>query len=117
MAGAYVLRKTTGYWFYQGDPKYTLSSDPRAWWAYPQPRRLPPRILRADEKAAIDKARQERRRMIHTLDRAAALEKWGPLPESKGEKPESKAAPAKEGTAPAATTAPLPKSEAVPSLR
>jgi hypothetical protein len=78
---AYVLRKRKGYWFGQGDRTYALSSDLSAWWEYPQQRRLPP--LSADEKAAIDKATEERRRTGRVLDRAAALEKWGRLPETK----------------------------------
>jgi hypothetical protein len=72
----YVFRKTTGYWFGQGDHKYTLSSDLPAWWEYPQPRRLPP--LSAEEVATVKKAMEENRRMGELLDRAAALERWGP---------------------------------------
>jgi hypothetical protein len=76
---AYRLRKSTRYWHGRGDRTYTLSSDLRAWWEYPQPRRLPP--LSGKERAAFE-AVQERRRRVHPLDRAAALERRGPLPKS-----------------------------------
>jgi hypothetical protein len=93
VAVAYELRKSTRYWYGQGDHRYTLSSDLWAWQRYPVPQRgdLPPLVLSADENAAIDKAAQERRRMTRELDRAMALEKWGPRPE----RPQQKRRPRK----------------------
>jgi hypothetical protein len=79
---AYSFQKSTGYWFGQGDGKYVLSPDLWARLPYPAPR-LPPLIVSADEKAAIDKAAQERRRMLRKWDRAEVLAKWGPLPEKR----------------------------------
>jgi hypothetical protein len=99
-----VLQELRRYWHGRGDRTYTLSSDLRAWWEYPQPRRLPP--LSAEERAAFDKV-QERRRRIHPLDRAAALERWGPLPKpapvapvAEKEKPQPKPKKRKGGRPP-----------------
>jgi hypothetical protein len=85
VATPYGLQASEGYWFAEGDHKYTLSSDLRTWQQYPVPQRgdLPPLILSADDKAAIDRAAEERRRMGRVLDRAAALERWGPSPKRK----------------------------------
>src|SRR6476469_2225275 len=81
-ARAYSPRISTQCWCGQGDRRYTLSSDLWAWQQYPVPQRgdLPPLMPSADEKAATEKATQERRQMSRELDRAN-LGKWGPLPE------------------------------------
>jgi hypothetical protein len=92
-----VLPELRRYWHGRGDRTYALSSDLRAWWEYPQPRRLPP--LSAEERAAFDKV-QERRRRVHPLDRAAALERWGPPPKPAPEKTQPKPKKHKGGRPP-----------------